>query len=402
MRILQLCHKPPVPAVDGGCIAINNFSNSIMQLGNELKILTLSTDKHPFVEQLIPAAYKEKTHIESVYVDTRINLVDAFSSIITQDNYNISRFFSVDLDIKLKKLLQKKNYDIVQMESLFMTPYIATIRRSSKAKVVLRSHNLEYFIWKRLAKQETNKPKKIYLNYLAKQLKAYETQKMNEVDGVIAISSTDREKFLQMGCLKPIISISTSIDTDLYTPRENDSHTPTLFHIGAMDWAPNKEGIHWFLEEVWPLVLAKNSKAKLKLAGKDLDFVKAEFKGKHKNVEFLGEVESALDFIRNNDIMVVPLLSGGGIRIKILEGMALGKTVISTAIGAEGIDGKSGQHFLLGNNPEEFAQHVLMAISEPILCREIGEKARKFIEDKFSVPVINKQIDKFYREITAK
>ncbi len=402
MRILQLCHKPPVPTVDGGCIAINNFSTSIMQLGYELKIVTLSTDKHPFVESQMPFAYRDKTQIESVYVDTRINLVDAFSSIITQDNYNISRFFSVDLDIKLKNILRKKNYDIVQLESLFMTPYIDTIRRTSKAKVVLRSHNLEYYIWQRLARQETSKPKRIYLNYLARQLKAYEKDMMNSVDGVISISSTDREKYLHLGCLKPIIAIPTAIDIDQYQPRENDSHHPTLFHIGAMDWAPNKEGIRWFLDEVWPIVIAKHTKAKLVLAGKDLDFVRAEFKGKYKNVEFVGEVESAVDFMRANDIMVVPLLSGGGIRIKILEGMALGKTVISTRIGAEGIEGRSGQHFLLASDAQEFANHVILALDEPLICREIGEKARKYMEEHFSFQVLNKKVEKFYKEILVK
>ncbi|MES2628711.1 MAG: glycosyltransferase family 4 protein [Bacteroidota bacterium] len=401
MRILQLCHKPPLPAVDGGCIAINNFSESILQLGHELKIVTLSTDKHPFLENVIPLSYRQKTQIEAVYVDTRINLVDAFSSIITQDNYNVSRFFSVDLDIRLKNILRKKNFDIVQLESLFMTPYIATIRRASKAKIILRSHNLEYNIWQRLAQQEVSKPKKMYLKYLAKQLKAYEIDQMNEVDGVISISSTDRDKYLQMGCLKPIVSVPTAIDTTRYEPRESISHQPTIFHIGAMDWAPNKEGIKWFLEEVWPIVLAKHPKARLVLAGKELDFVKTEFGGKHKHVQFVGEVENAIDFMRSNDIMIVPLLSGGGIRIKILEGMALGKTVVSTKIGAEGINGKSGEHFLLSNDATEFANNLLLALTEPLICQEIGEHARKFIQEHFSFEVLNRKADQFYNKITA-
>lgn len=401
MRILQLCHKPPVPAVDGGCIAINNFSESIMRLGYDLKIICLSTDKHPFVEDELSVEYRRKTGIESVYVNTRVNVVDAFSSIITQDNYNISRFFSVDLDIRLKNLLKRQNFDIIQLESLFMTPYIPTIRRSSKAKIILRSHNLEYTIWQRLANRQTSKPKKIYLNYLAKQLKQYEIDNMNQIDGLMSISSTDRDKYLHMGCIKPIVAIPTAFDLDAYDIRENENHSPSIFHIGAMDWAPNKEGISWFLDEVWPLVLQRIPKAKLVLAGKDLDFVRKEFNGKYPNVEFAGEVESAVDFIRKHDIMVVPLLSGGGIRIKILEGMALGKTVISTKIGAEGIEGQSGTHFLLANNPQDFADHVVMAYTEPLICTEIGEKARKFIENKFSYPVINKKVQQFFENVAG-
>lgn len=402
MRVLQLCSKPPRPTIDGGCIAMDSFSQNLLQLGYELKIVTVSTDKHPFLPKQLSSEYVANTQIESVFVDTRVNVVDAFSSLITQDNYNVSRFFSVDLDIKLKHILRKRPYDIVQLESLFMTPYLRSIRRFSKAKVILRSHNLEYNIWKRLSKQETSKPKKIYLNFLAKKLKEYEIDLMNQVDGIISISSTDKERFLQLGCTVPVTSIPTALDINEYQPKTIQRQNPTVFHLGAMDWAPNQEGIHWFLNEVWPTVIKKHSKAKLVLAGKGLDFYKNSFGEKHPNVVFEGEVENAINFMQNHDIMIVPLLSGGGIRIKILEGMALEKLVVSTKVGAEGIDAKHGKHFLIADNAEEFANNLILALNEHELRQSIGEQARQFIQKNFSFQELNQKIDGFYHQVLGK
>lgn len=378
---------------------MNNFSQGLLQLGFDLKILTISTDKHPFLPRYLPEEYKNKTGIEAVYIDTRVNLVDAFSSLITQDNYNISRFFSVDFDVKLKSLLSRKKFDVVQLESLFMTPYLPSIKRHSKAKVILRSHNLEFYIWQRLAKQESNKAKKMYLNYLAKQLKKYETEMLSEIDGVIAISNTDRDKYIHLGCTKPITTIPLGIDMKNYPSGEPVADQPVVFHIGAMDWAPNREGINWFLEEVWPAVLREKPRALLKLAGKELDFVKHKLKGKLTNVEILGEVDDAKKFIAQNDIMVVPLLSGGGIRIKIIEGMAMGKTVISTKVGAEGIDAKPGKNIFIATDAKEFAAHLIRCLGDPALCRTTGENARKFAEANFSFEVINREVDRFYRQV---
>ena len=103
MRVLQLCHKSPYPAKDGGCLAILNISQGLINAGVDLKILTIETHKHPFEKERIPKDFLKKTKIESVFVDTTLNIVDAFSSIITQDSYNITRFFSADFDHKLQE-----------------------------------------------------------------------------------------------------------------------------------------------------------------------------------------------------------------------------------------------------------------------------------------------------------
>ena len=166
MRVLQICHKPPLPSIDGGCIAINNISNGLINEVENVKILTISTVKHPFNIKYYTKDFIDKSSIESVFIDTKVNIVDAFSNLVTYDSYNVSRFFSTDFNNLIIKTLKANNYDIVLLESLFTTPYIETVKSFSTAKIILRSHNLEYIIWKRLSKESANPAKKVYLKKL--------------------------------------------------------------------------------------------------------------------------------------------------------------------------------------------------------------------------------------------
>jgi hypothetical protein len=163
MKILQLCLKPPLPARDGGCIAMNNVTQGLLQAGHKVKVLTIFTYKHDLNPELMPEEYVDQTGIEGVFIDTRVNAVDAFASFVTSDSYNISRFFSTDFDIRLAKLLRNEDFDVIHLESLFMTPYVGTIRRLSMAPIVLRSHNLEFVIWEKIAAGTTNVIKRMYM-----------------------------------------------------------------------------------------------------------------------------------------------------------------------------------------------------------------------------------------------
>lgn len=397
MRILQLCHKPPCPPKDGGCIAMNNISEGLIRAGHEIKVLTIHTHKHDFERKKLSDKYLFNTGIESVFVDTRINLVDAFSNLVTQDSYNISRFFSVDYDMKLQEVLEGQGFDVVLLESLFMTPYIDTIRRFSNARVILRSHNLEYIIWERVAHGSRNPAKKSYLKLLAKQLKNYELKIFKEVDGIVAISDADEKKYVQLGYRGPITTIPFGLNTEDINFEPTSLSQISLFHLGSMDWTPNLEGVMWFLDEVWPLVLKKGLDVQLFLAGREMP---NEIRQRNdRNVVVVGEVKNAYSFMRENGVMVVPLLSAGGIRVKIIEGMALGKAIISTTIGAEGIDYEPGKHLIIANKPKDFVSAIKDLLSHPEKINDISQQARDLVCRKFDNRVLTKSLVQFFEKI---
>jgi len=391
--------KPPLPARDGGCIAMNNVTQGLLEAGHEVKVLTIYTHKHDFQPDQMPAEYVKRTRIEGVYVDTRLNVMDAFANFMTSDSYNISRFFSPDMDRKLIEVLKSEKFDIIHLESLFMTPYLPTLKRLTKSPVVLRSHNLEFVIWEKIAVGTRNIAKRTYLSYLTKRLKDYELKALDAVSGIAAISEDDLKRFKKLGIKKPIRNIPFGLSIEDYRHTEKKPEL-ALFHLGAMDWSPNLEGVVWFLDVVWPKIHAQHPKLKLYLAGRNMPLELGA--GLPKNVVAVGEVESAAEFMQSKAIMIVPLLSGGGIRVKIIEGLALGKAIVSTSIGAEGIDCTHGKEIMIANTPAEWAKAISRLLANPEKIPELGAHGRAHVETHFDNDVITNNLVNFYKELKSR
>lgn len=396
MRILQLCNKPPYPPIDGGSKAMHNITQGLLDAGHQVKVLCISTKKHPLKVAAIPDEYREQTRIEGVFVDTSLNVVDAFTDLVTADNYNISRFFSPDMDIRLIQLLSQEEFDIIQLESLFVTPYIATLRRYSKARIVLRSHNLEHVIQERIAQGERNILKKPYRRFLARQLKEYEQEVLKQVDGVAAITDADALSMKEHGGKTPIITIPFGIKPGEYGGTR-PSGPPIFFHLGSMDWMPNEEGIRWLLRTVWPRVIKKHPEAKLHLAGNRMpkDMIRARLPG----TTVVGRVPDANRYISQRHVMLVPLFSAGGMRVKIIEGMAMGKCIISTTVGAEGIDHTPGKNILIADTAAAFTEQIDMVLADPELADTIGKNAMELVRARHTNANIIKELVAFYASL---
>ena len=400
MKVLQLCHKPPFPPKDGGCIAMHNITEGLLRAGHSVRILTIFTHKHDLELDQLSDSYLNATQIEGVFVDTEINIVDAFSSLITQDSYNISRFFSPDFDRRLIQIMQREAFDIIHLESLFMTPYIGTLRRMSKAPIVLRSHNLEYIIWERLAEGTSNFAKRVYLKYLAKKLKEYEISAVRQVNGIAAISASDSARYREITHEKPTIELPFGIDTAKYPDASFVGSAPTLFHLGAMDWQPNIEALDWFIARIWPIVRGAHPSVQFHVAGKGLNTNSTAFDDARIVVH--GEVNSAIDFMKQHSIMVVPLRSAGGIRVKIIEGMACGKAIVSTRVGAEGLNLENNLEIVIADEDESFAQAILALLEAPERITAIGQAARQHALQHFANDTITERLVQFYQKLRAK
>lgn len=399
MRILQLCNKPPYPPIDGGSKAMHNITRGLLEAGHQVKVVCISTQKHPLKVNAIPEDYRKQTGIEGVFVDTSLNVVDAFTDLVTADNYNISRFFSPDMDIRLIQLLSQETFDVIHLESLFVTPYIPTLRRYSKAPIVLRSHNLEHVIQERIAQGERNILKKPYRKFLARQLKSYEGRILSEVDGVAAITASDAKEIGRYNSETPIVTIPFAVWPGEYeAPRPPGS--PIFFHLGSMDWQPNEEGVRWLLRNVWPRVVQKNPKAKLHLAGNRMpkDMIRAKLPG----TTVVGRVPSANRYFEQRHVMLVPLFSAGGMRVKIVEGMAMGKCIISTTIGAEGIEYTAGENILIADTAAAFTRQIEKILAEPELADTIGAKAAQLVQRQYNMAEIIKELISFYQTLKAK
>ncbi len=214
------------------------------------------------------------------------------------------------------------------------------------------------------------------------------------LDLLVPISGTDEEGFMQMGHRLQTMVCPAGLDLDDYS-FSNSGEDIRLFYIGALDWAPNQEGLDWFFAKVWPKILSRWPELVLHIAGRNSSqYFTDEIPP---NVYPEGEIDDAISFFRNHNVMIVPLLSGSGILIKILEAMAMGKVVISSATGASGLGANDGEHLFVADTAEDYIRVLERLSEQPGLMWETGHQARRFVTEKFDNLVLSKELISFYK-----
>ena len=375
---------------------MNSIVTGLLEAGHQVKIMAINSEKFNVKESDIPDDYKHKTGIELIDVDLRVRPLKAFINLFTKKSYHVERFISDDFKERLAEVLAKGQFDVVQLEMLYMAPYVETIREHSKAMIVLRAHNVEHKIWERIAKETKFFLKRWYINHLAKTLKEYELNALETVDGIAAITRKDAA-FFRKYCSKPIVDIPYGVYPEEFTPKYEIEGKPKFYHIGSMNWMPNEEGIRWFIEEVLPKTVEKAPDFVYHLAGRNMPEWLTNLNDPH--IDVIGEVPDAKAFVANHDVAIVPLLSGSGIRIKIIESMAMGKTVITTRVGAEGILYDEEVNLIIAENKAKMVEAIRAINENPQTAVEIGKAARKLVEETYDNRKIIARLLMFYEQI---
>lgn len=402
MRILQFCHKIPYPIRDGGAFSLYHTALGLISMGIDVKVLAINTPKNRVDITCISNEYMNKTRFEFSLVDTRLNLFNALFNLFTSHSYFVERFYSGQLNADLIRIIRNDEFDIIQLEHVYLCVYLATIRRYSQAKVILRPQNIENKIWKRFLKSEINPFKKEYLRIAISRLEKFETEMAKRVDGIIAISYPDVDLLKTYAPGTPIVNVPIGINFDqirTYDFSRQFVNFPVFYHLGSMDWLPNIQGIKWFIEMVMPEILTVYPEFIFRIAGKKMP--RCLFKLQSKNLFVDGEVIDSEKYHEDKAIMVVPLLAGGGLRAKIIEGMALGKTIISTSIGAEGIPYMDQKNILIADTIEDFVGQIQKCANSKELCSEIGRNARILAMEHFSYQKTAFEMVSFYHRFKS-
>lgn len=398
MKILILSNRIPFPQNGGYPIVVHNTIKGLVDQGHDISLFALNNSEHKVASNQIIDQLLEKITYQSFDIDITATFFDAFANLFSKKSYHINRFYNIGFEKLLVAELKRHTYDIVQFEGLFMSSYLNAVRKHSKAKLIYRAHNIEHQVWQRLAKQKIDPIKKIYLKLLARRLKNYEIEQFNRFDAIVSITGQDRQTMLNYGTKLPIAILPVAINLERYKPDFFKTEFPSLFFLGSLDWLPNREGLIWFLDNFHNEITEGDLRVKFYVAGHAIpeEFDEYEVMGK---IYISGEVDDALEFVNSKSIMVVPLLSGGGMRVKIVEGMALQKCIISTSLGLEGIHCTDGENVLIANNREEFKQAIKRCIADENFCKNIGLNARKLIEEEHDINVITLQLIDFYHQL---
>ena len=378
-------------------MAIAAMTESMLLGKHSVKVLCMSTHKHPFNGKNVPAEILKATEMEAVAIDTRLKPLKAFVNLFSSASYNIERFYSKAFESRIIAIINEGAFDVIHLESIFCTPYLKAIRQHTKANVVVRTHNVEHRIWEQLAENDAFAIKKWYLNLLASRLKSYEIGTLSKLDGIIAITDEDRQAFEEFGIRCPISVIPIGFHVNAIRPDVLSKHPLSLYHVGAMDWQPNVEGVNWFLDEVWPRIETELPETQCHLAGRKMpQHLLKRSKGK---LKIDGQVDSVQEFVKNKNIAIVPVLSGSGMRIKIVEALAMGKVIVTTSAGAEGVPYTDGENILIADTPDEFVLKLKYLTENPNRIVQIGKNARNLANTAFDQKKLSSKLTYFYADL---
>ena len=382
MNILYITNKPIFPVVDGGCKAMQQFLSCLLKAEIEVDHLCLATQKHPFKAENYPNSLKENVSISSRFVQTKIRVLPALKNLIQGKSYNISRFDSPDFHADLSAKLSAENFTHVVLESLYLTPYISTIRKHSKAKIILRTHNVEHQIWEQYAANTSNPIKKWYLKRLASAMKTAEISNLNTVDLLATISNTDAETFRNLGIKTPRVTIPVAMEVH---SKKTTFSSDSIFFLGSMNWQPNSEAVDWLVSSIFPALKKVIPEVRLNLAG---SFMNGKFPSdKNAGIINHGFVENSTDFMLTKGILVLPIQSGSGVRMKLLEALSLGIPVVTTAIGAQGINDFSTVY--CAETEEQFVAKIAELLHSTEKQVLLGQKAFEYVGENYSTSTIS-------------
>ncbi len=411
MKILVVGNRVPWPLHDGGAIATYGMLRSLAENGAEVDFFSFNTKKH-FAENAIIEKYFGFCKVHLVSLDAGVKPLNALWNLLFGGSYHLERYDDLEAAVELYDLIQSSNYDCVMVEGLYSMPITLRVmkqmsvrpnnggmdvdpRNSNETiqkepiKWVYRSHNLEYQIWERLAISTPQPLKKWYLALQSKRLKRAEIDAWCRMDAIVPIVETDslviRTALTEIQQINGGDSDSRQPEIHVYQPGIAIErpfafiHQPmSLFHIGSMEWQANEQGVMWFLNKVWPLVLSAQPNAKFHLAGKGLS--KQDPRFFQTGIVNHGEVSKAEDFMQEHVVMNVPNQAGSGIRIKTLEAMALGVPIVSTSIGAQGLAVSDDIEIKLADEPIDFAAAICALLTSPAKSQEMTTQARKYVE----------------------
>lgn len=383
MKVLQVCKKFPFPVKDGEGVAVRALAQGLVEAGCTVDLLSFNTTKH-WVEKPQEADLPHYRNISSCDLDNEVKRLEVGVSFFTKGSYHVNRFDCPEFAGQLKALLQLHTYDAVILETSILAMYIPVIRKNSKAVVALRAHNLEYEIWQRIGQGENLLLRPLY-GILARRLKRFERKWINKADLLLPITDRDGDRFVKdLGFTGDQHTVRVGYDGAKHRKQHWEPLQKLPFaisFIGSLDWAPNLEGLKWFLDEVWPTLHETFPDLEFHIAGRKTPATILALQ--LPNVTVHGEVSDSAEFLQRYPMTVAPILSGSGTRVKILDAMVSGRVVLTTEMGLEGIDASDRKEVLVCPTPSSFIDQIRYVQRDPGKLDELSLSAQVFIQLNF-------------------
>ena len=399
MRILQISPQVPVPLDTGGRIGIYGITKYLAERGNEIHFVTYHKDiDHNW-------AIKELRKFCIPYilnVQTSNRILPAAFNLLSTIPYNISKFISSELKIFLIDFFRKNEVDIVHVDHLHLAWTINILRKLTDVPIVLREHNLEMMIMKRFYERQEKLILKTFAQIQYLKFKKYEPTLSEKFDMCITVSSKDEELLSEMNPKIKIQTITPGVDQKLLNYKRGSLKPFSIAHVGQLNWQPNLDSLQWFINDILPTVVKQHKDIKLYVYGAG-DYTKIKIPEELlKNIIFKGYVEDIWKEMEDKTLLVVPLRIGSGIRIKILEMLAFGQSIITTSIGKEGLDLNDQEHLLVADSENEFAAKIIKFFNGEFDNLKMLKNSQNLVRENYTWEKIAEEFEQLYLNLINK
>lgn len=292
----------------------------------------------------------------------------------------VARYRSTAMEKMIASIRQSNDFGALVCD--FLVP---SVNIPDMQNFVLFQHNVETTIWERHVEHARDSLRRAYLRLQANRMRDYEREICARALHTIAVSSVDAALMRKRFGISKISEVATGVDIDYFQPSaERVDPVADLVFIGSMDWLPNIQGVRWFVDEVFPLILQKRPSCTVAIVGRKPTPEIVELAGRFPGIQVTGTVPDVRPFLWGAAASIVPIHIGGGTRLKIYESMAAKVPVVSTSVGAEGLVVENGGNILIADTAAEFADRCLDLIENPSLSRSIREAAWNMVASRFS------------------
>jgi polysaccharide biosynthesis protein PslH len=401
MRILFVSTNLPVPPTNGQAIRTLSIVQALASIGHKLSFVSFSNIGWTGSLDALSAYCVEVSLLERdlTMMSHSSGYLGRLGCLLCLKPYSIERFRSQEMRSKIQWFLTTIDFDLIVCDSLYALVNVP----ETAVPIVLNCHNVEYVIYQQYSRIETNVVKKSYAAIETHLMRASERRSCRRAAVAMTCSNNDRDTLGRLRPSLPIFVVPNAIDTDFYSTDEihkSGNAEQVLLFQGGMDWYPNRDAVEFFARTILPKVRAEYPTVRFIVAGRNppADFVARL--GGICGVEFTGTVPDMRPYLSAATVVVVPLRFGSGTRIKILEACAAGKPIVSTRVGAEGLELEAGKEIILADDPAEFARSVVTLLGDPERRDVIARSGRAAVVERYGYPILKRTLETLIASLT--
>jgi polysaccharide biosynthesis protein PslH len=394
VKILHISSKLPYPLIDGARICMYRSIEGLAALGHEIHLVAFDeTYSDPG-----PLAAMARVHV--VPLRTRPNAIGALLTLAKRRPYTQLKREVADAHPMLDRLHEKERFDVVLADEIHVASYGAYMKGRHGVPYLLRTHNVEYEIYRRHTDTVRNPLMKAYLELQTERWRRFEVEQFASADALAAITRRDQTMIESMAPGRLVRTIPAAVDLASFPFRDSGvREEASMIMLGDMKWPPNRDAALWFTHEILPRVVAEIPSARLDLLGGNPPI--AQLPATSANLRVEGRVPDVAPYFERATLGLIPLRVGGGMRVKMIEMMSAGMPIVSTGQGAEGNEATDGEHYLRADDATAFAAAIVRLLRDRSERDRLARAGRTFVEGRYALDVVARSLEELLGEATG-